>query len=52
MLMDTVSYQLGFPWPTVGDFGKSMELINPVFDNDLSGNCRSSGSQVGEQLLP
>ena len=42
-LVDTVTYQLGFPWPTTGDFGSSLELINPALDNDLAGNWRSSG---------
>ena len=40
---DTVTYGLGFPWPTSGDFGDSIELINPALDNDLGGNWRSSG---------
>lgn len=47
---DKVSYQLGFPWPTVGDSpGHSIELIHPAFDNDLGGNWRSSinGSSPG-----
>ena len=40
--VDEVEYQLGFPWPTVGDApGLSIELINPNFDNDLGGNWRS-----------
>src|SRR6266550_1825265 len=40
---DEVDYQLGFPWPTVGDSpGYSMELVNPAFDNDLGGNWRAS----------
>ncbi len=40
---DKVDYQLGFPWPTVGDVpGRSIELLNPLFDNDLGGNWRSS----------
>ncbi len=40
---DEVIYQLGFPWPTVGDApGHSIELINPLFDNDLGGNWRAS----------
>jgi hypothetical protein len=40
---DEVDYQLGFPWPTVGDLpGYSIELINPSFDNDLGGNWRRS----------
>ncbi|WP_172992225.1 lamin tail domain-containing protein [Lacipirellula parvula] len=42
-LIDTVTYKLGFPWPTTGDFGSSIELINPALDNDLAGNWRSSG---------
>lgn len=40
---DEVDYQLGFPWPTVGDPpGYSIELINPEFDNNLGGNWRAS----------
>ncbi len=42
-LLDTVTYKLGFPWPTSGDYGTSIELINPALDNDLAGNWRSSG---------
>jgi hypothetical protein len=42
-LVDTVTYKLGFPWPTTGDYGSSLELINPNLDNDLAGNWRSSG---------
>ena len=42
-LVDKVDYQLGFPWPTVGDSpGYSIELINPAFDNNLGGNWRAS----------
>ena len=49
-IVDEVSYQLGFPWPTVGDpmtgstagTGGSMQLINPALDNDLGGSWRSS----------
>jgi hypothetical protein len=42
---DSVEYQLGFPWPTVGDApGYSIELINPAFDNNLGGNWRRSVS--------
>src|SRR5688572_27402439 len=53
---DEVTYQLGFPWPTVGDApGYSIELINPSLDNDLGGSWRSSvaesGSQPGSQTL-
>lgn len=40
---DKVEYQLGFPWPTVGEPpGYSIELINPAFDNTLGGNWRAS----------
>ena len=48
-MVDEVEYQLGFPWPTVGDpipadqpgAGCSMQLTNPLFDNDLGGSWRS-----------
>ncbi|MHC4565178.1 MAG: lamin tail domain-containing protein, partial [Planctomycetota bacterium] len=48
--VDEVDYQLGFPWPTVGDAlpetqpgtGSSIQLINPLLDNDLSGSWRSA----------
>jgi len=48
--IDQVDYQLGFPWPTVGDAvpqdnpgsGHSIQLINPFFDNDIAGSWRSS----------
>ncbi len=47
--VDEVEYQNGFPWPTVGDAmpadqpgaGYSMQLMNPLFDNDLGGSWRS-----------
>jgi hypothetical protein len=47
---DEVEYQLGFPWPTVGDpvsatqpgTGSSMQLVNPAFDNNLGGSWRSA----------
>ncbi|MBN2317230.1 MAG: CotH kinase family protein, partial [Sedimentisphaerales bacterium] len=49
-IVDEVDYQLGFPWPTVGDpmsedlpgTGYSMQLVNPRFDNDLAGSWRSA----------
>ncbi|MCF7765698.1 MAG: lamin tail domain-containing protein [Verrucomicrobia bacterium] len=42
-LVDQVDYQLGFPWPTVGDApGRSIQLLNPALDNDLGGSWRSS----------
>jgi len=48
--IDRVDYQLGFPWPTVGDSvseslpgtGHSIQLINPFLDNDLAGSWRSA----------
>ena len=49
--VDQVDYQLGFPWPMVGDSvpdvspsngtGHSMQLVNPFIDNDLGGSWRS-----------
>lgn len=55
--VDEVNYQLGFPWPTVGDApGYSIELVNPSFDNDLGGNWRRSvrgnPSGSGATLIP
>lgn len=49
-LVDRVDYQLGFPWPTVGDpvpehqagTGHSIQLVNPFLDNDLAGSWRSA----------
>ena len=39
---DEVDYQLGFPWPTVGDPpGNSIELIHPSLDHNLGGSWRS-----------
>jgi len=51
-IADEVEYQLGFPWPTVGDSvtpgnGNSIELIHPSLDNDLAGSWRTSGSGAG-----
>jgi hypothetical protein len=44
-VMDEVDYQLGFPWPTVGDPpGYSIELVNPAFDNNLGGSWRASAA--------
>ncbi|TWT72843.1 CotH protein [Posidoniimonas polymericola] len=40
---DEVDYQLGYPWPTVGDIeGYSIQLINPLLENDLGGSWRSA----------
>lgn len=53
--VDEVEYQLGFPWPTVGEPpGLSIELIHPGLDNSLGGNWRASvvgGSPGGTQVL-
>ena len=48
--IDEVDYQLGFPWPTVGEAvpedepgaGSSIQLVNPLLDNNLSGSWRSA----------
>ncbi len=52
---DTVDYQLGYPWPTVGDPpGYSIELIHPGLDNDLGGSWRASAADnpnVQDQVL-
>ena len=41
--VDEVDYQLGFPWPIVGDTpGYSIELIHPDLDNSLGGSWRVS----------
>ncbi len=48
--MDQVYYQLGFPWPTVGDEvpegaygnGHSIQLVHSDLDNDLGGSWRSA----------
>jgi hypothetical protein len=41
--VDEVDYQLGFPWPTVGDPPNfSIELIHPALDNNLGGSWRRS----------
>src|SRR4051794_1255325 len=50
--LDTVSYQLGFPWPTVGDSpGYSIELINPTFDNNLGGNWRALAANPASNTI-
>jgi len=54
--IDRVDYQLGFPWPTVGDpvpdnqpgTGDSIQLVNPLLDNDLAGSWRSVYPTPGE----
>jgi len=50
IVVDHVDYQLGFPWPMVGDGvpewfdgnGYSIQLVNSSFDNDLGGSWRSA----------
>lgn len=54
-LVDVVSYKPGFPWPTTGEYGSSLELIHPSLDNDLAGSWRSSGlssnPNAGQDLI-
>ncbi|MBV7336064.1 lamin tail domain-containing protein [Chloroflexi bacterium TSY] len=46
--VDRVAYQLGFPWPTVGDPpGPSLQLINPTLENNLGGSWRSGPPTPG-----
>ncbi|MCK4294938.1 MAG: lamin tail domain-containing protein, partial [Planctomycetes bacterium] len=55
--IDQVDYKLGFPWPTVGDpipasqrgEGHSMQLLDPLIDNDLGGSWRSAYPTPGAQ---
>ncbi|MBN1361584.1 MAG: lamin tail domain-containing protein [Sedimentisphaerales bacterium] len=50
-----VDYQLGFPWPTVGDpipdgtagTSHSIQLVHPLLDNDLGGSWRSASPTPG-----
>ncbi|MDG2381439.1 MAG: lamin tail domain-containing protein [Pirellulaceae bacterium] len=52
-LVDTVSYKVGFPWPTAaGGDGPSMELIHPSLDNDLGGSWRSAGGSILGRATP
>ncbi len=55
--IDRVDYQLGFPWPTVGDAvpdvapggtGHSIQLIHPKLDNNLAGSWRSAYPTPGD----
>lgn len=55
--IDKVDYQLGFPWPMVGDAvpdvapggtGHSIQLIHPTLDNDLAGSWRSAYPTPGD----
>ncbi|MCK4999163.1 MAG: lamin tail domain-containing protein [Anaerohalosphaera sp.] len=59
--VDAVDYQLGFPWPTIGDAvpdddahagsGHSIQMVNPQFDNDLAGSWRSAFPTPGTENL-
>ncbi len=51
--VDEVEFQLGFPWPTVGDPPNySIELINPALDNSLGGHWRpSDGGQTSLEAI-
>ncbi|HEY3392833.1 MAG TPA: lamin tail domain-containing protein, partial [Lacipirellulaceae bacterium] len=43
VVQDFVDYQLGFPWPTIGDVpGRSIQLVHPALDNELGGSWRSA----------
>ena len=46
--IDEVDYQLGFPWPTVGEPpGPSLQLVHPSLENDLGGSWRSAAPTPG-----
>ncbi len=52
-VVDTVTYQPGFPWPTAAaGGGPSLELLHPSLDNDLGGSWRSSGDSASGQPSP
>lgn len=49
-MIDSVDYQIGFPWPTVGEApGPSAQLISPALANDVGGNWRSALPTPGAQ---
>jgi hypothetical protein len=40
-VVNSISYGVGFPWPTVGDDpGHSIQRLNPLADGDLGGHWR------------
>ena len=40
-VMETLNYNVGFPWPTVGDDpGNSAQRLHPLADGDLGGHWR------------
>jgi hypothetical protein len=47
-VVDEVAYGLGFPWPTSGEGSeRSLQLINPSFDNARPANWRSAPPTPG-----
>jgi hypothetical protein len=52
-VVDSVDYKLGFPWPIVGDLvggnSPSIQLINPLLENDQGGAWRSATPTPGAQ---
>lgn len=54
--IDSVDYQLGFPWPTVGDpiserntgTGYSIQLLHPKAENEIGGSWRSFSPTPGK----
>lgn len=51
-VQDEVDYNLGFPWPTIGEIaGHSIQLINPNLENDRGGNWRSGFATPGATSL-
>lgn len=51
-LVDRVDYQLGFPWPTVGDLpGNSINLLHEGLDSSLGGSWRSAAPSPGAPFL-
>lgn len=51
-VVDGFEYQLGFPWPTVGELGSSIELINPSLDNSIGGAWRSAAGALNTSFVP
>lgn len=48
VVVDSVSYGLGFPWPIVGDDpGYSLQLLHEGLDNDLGGSWRAAAPTPG-----
>ena len=51
VVVSMVDYQLGFPWPTVGDLvdgvSPSIQLIHPELQTDLGGSWRSGRPTPG-----